>query len=464
VIPRLRDNVKVREESTGVVFFYEGSHYFLSYFEAFVLSLFDGKNSVDDLVSLLGGLKNSPREEKIKSNILKIIKNYKNILELQHYPLRRLRFIDSYQYLLKSKIPHNESMRLESPLGIDLYLTRKCNLNCIYCFADAEHICPRGANQEDSKEMDTDLVLHLVDQMADLQVQRVSIAGGEPTLRPDLPKIVKKIVKNDIDLFLATNGYNISIELAQELKNSGLRKVQTKLDTSNSASQDLLSGVNNSRIKLIKGIMNFKKCKIEVSTVSVITSLNISQISQVIKQCVALGIDEYIPRLYAPGIWSLNGRGGSYLNPSLESIDNLNREIQELKKMYEGVMKIAPLNLSTFHKREERRIHRCPGLMSAFSILDNGLVVPCEMLADFSEKFIIGNARNEALIDIWNSKKANQWISREEFLSRSICLDCEEFRRCLGGCPWKSIVSYGEWICDPHCTRSPQIPIPFINF
>lgn len=96
----------------------------------------------------------------------------------------------------------------------------------------------------------------------------------------------------------------------------------------------------------------------------------------------------------------------------------------------------------------------CPGLISYCTILENGLIVPCEMVADFSNEFIIGDAKKTSLIDIWNSEKAKRWVLRKNPKVGEPCSSCNEFGRCKGGCPWKSIVAYGKWLCDPTCIKA----------
>ena len=98
------------------------------------------------------------------------------------------------------------------------------------------------------------------------------------------------------------------------------KELQVKLDSTNPEMQDKLSGVKGSYGKLIKGIKTLKKRSFKVSIASVATSWNILNIPEVIKLGIHLGIDDFRPRVYTPGIWALQGRGGSLLNPSCNSI------------------------------------------------------------------------------------------------------------------------------------------------
>lgn len=455
MIPALKENVRIREEPKGVVFIdIESGEYILAtFFEAFILSLFDGIKTMKDIVAILKNMKDAPDEKEIQSDINKIIQNRNIFIELIKNPLKKSRIqLDPYNFLRKPDI-FMRPMRPHAPLSADLYITRRCNLNCIYCFADAKYEGNQtGGDQYD--EMGLDRINSLIDQMAEVGIKKITLTGGEPTLRPELAEIIHRLINYGINVLLPINSHSMSDKLAQKLRDSGLEKVQVKLDAANSKTQDMLSRVRGSHKKLINGIETLKRHSFTITTVAVVTSWNIKEIPDVIKICANLGVSEVQPRVYTAGIWALNGRGGEYLNPSCESILWLEKRIRELQENYKGIMKISSLNSSILRKKEKSEMPTCPGFISTCTILENGLVVPCEMVADFSNEFIIGDVRKEPLIDIWNSEKAKRWALRKDFQFLEPCSSCDEFDRCKGGCPWKSFVAYGKWVCDPHCIRS----------
>lgn len=466
LIPVLKESIRIREEPQGAVFINaESEDYTLaSPFEAFIFSLFDGTRTVEDIASLLKSLKKAPEEREIRSDIYRFVQNKSIFIELIKKPLKKGRVqVDPYNFLLKPDV-YKRPIRTHTPLAIDLYITRRCNLNCIYCFADAKY----EANQtggDRCDEMHLDRINSLIDQIAEMGIKKISLAGGEPTLRPDLAEIISRLINYGIEVFLPTNLFSMSDKLAQELIDSGIREVQAKLDAANPKTQDRLSRIGGSHAKLIKGIETLKRYSFKVSTVAVVTSWNIMEIPDVIRICANLGVNEVSPRIYRPGVWALHGRGGEYLNPSPESILWLEKKIRELQEKYKGIMKISSLNTSILHKKRESEVPRCPGFISTCTILENGLVVPCGTLLDFSNEFIIGDVKKEPLIDIWNSEKAERWVLRKDIEFGESCSLCDEFERCKGGCPWKSIVAYGKWVCDPHCVKAPKptkIPFPEI--
>ena len=470
LIPVLKETVRIREEPQGAVFMnvteenISGKYILTSSFEAFILSHFDGTSTIQDIANLLKVLKDSPEERTVQRDIYSFIQQRSEYVELIKNPLKKGRIQEDPLKFLSKRNIFSEPIRPYKPLWVDLYVTRECNLKCIYCFADAKYV-----NNDNKREQSKNLcnrMNSLVDQIAELEIKRILLTGGEPTLMSYLPNIIDRLTNHKIEVVLATNAYLMNGKMAQNLRESGLQRVQVKLDAANQKIQDKLSGIGGSFMKLIEGIEILKKHSFKVSVASVATSLNIKEIPHVIKMCADLGVDKVSPRIYTSGIWALNGRGGAHLNPPPDSILWLEQKISELQEKYKGVIEILSVDSSVFNKKSENEVPKCPGFISSCAILDNGSVVPCELLADFSNDFIMGDTNKDTLIDIWNSKKVERWVLRKHIKIEEPCSSCDQFDRCKGGCPWKSYVAYGNWSVDPFCIKAPKptkIPFPEIS-
>ena len=106
-------------------------------------------------------------------------------------------------------------------------VTDKCNLRCYYCMP-AEGL--ELLRHEDilSYEEITDVVRYAVSQGID----KVRLTGGEPLIRRDVVKLVQMLsgIKGIRDLSMSTNGTYMK-DLAADLANSGLNRVNVSLDT-----------------------------------------------------------------------------------------------------------------------------------------------------------------------------------------------------------------------------------------
>ncbi len=69
-------------------------------------------------------------------------------------------------------------------------------------------------------------------QLAPLGLRRLRITGGEPTIRPDLPALIRQLraVPGIQDIALSTNGVKLP-ELARPLREAGLDRINMSADS-----------------------------------------------------------------------------------------------------------------------------------------------------------------------------------------------------------------------------------------
>ncbi len=91
-------------------------------------------------------------------------------------------------------------------LSIGVQLTTKCNFNCDHCFVDrlGDHI---------SMEILKKIILFA----KSLNCSSISFTGGEPTLHPMFPEIIKTLSVNGLKFTMVTNGWNF-VDFYQSIK------------------------------------------------------------------------------------------------------------------------------------------------------------------------------------------------------------------------------------------------------
>ena len=102
-----------------------------------------------------------------------------------------------------------------------------CNLRCVYCMP------LRGLSFVPSPELLTAAEIEAVARAAvGVGFRKFRLTGGEPTLRPDLEEIVRRIaaVPGVQDLAMTTNAILLP-RLAKPLREAGLRRLNIHLDT-----------------------------------------------------------------------------------------------------------------------------------------------------------------------------------------------------------------------------------------
>jgi len=106
-------------------------------------------------------------------------------------------------------------------------VTDRCNYGCSYCIP---HDGVAHADRADVLSFEE--IAALVRVFVSLGVRRVRLTGGEPTVRRDLPALVRllRAIPGLADIALSTNGHLLS-ELAAPLRAAGVDRVNISLDS-----------------------------------------------------------------------------------------------------------------------------------------------------------------------------------------------------------------------------------------
>ncbi len=106
-------------------------------------------------------------------------------------------------------------------------ITDRCNFRCMYCMPlDGLQWLPK------SDILSYEEIAAIVAQLAPLGLRRLRITGGEPTIRPDLERLVALLRAIPLieDIALSTNGVRLA-ELAPRLRAAGLDRVNMSADS-----------------------------------------------------------------------------------------------------------------------------------------------------------------------------------------------------------------------------------------
>ena len=107
-------------------------------------------------------------------------------------------------------------------------LTNRCNMHCPICFADTTSEYLYEPSYEEIVEM-----LETLRNEKPVSCKAVQFSGGEPTVREDLPDILRKASElGFMQVQIATNGLKLadSVEYCRELRDAGLNTVYLQFD------------------------------------------------------------------------------------------------------------------------------------------------------------------------------------------------------------------------------------------
>lgn len=122
-------------------------------------------------------------------------------------------------------------------------ITKKCNLNCIYCHEEGE--------KDSDREMSLDTIIKIVKSATGFGIKKVKFTGGEPLMRSDFEDIIAALpeLKN---VSATTNGVLLSGRAAS-LADSGLDRVNISLPSLNREHYKSITG-SYTLPKVLEGI------------------------------------------------------------------------------------------------------------------------------------------------------------------------------------------------------------------
>lgn len=327
----------------------------------------------------------------------------------------------------------------EYPVLSEVALTYRCNLKCTFCYAG----CGCTANPVGSdKEMTVDQACQVLWKIFhQAKVPSVSFTGGEPTLVPELPDLVRYAKELGMRVNLITNGTQITRKSARALAGSGLDSAQVSIEGVTAQTHDRTVGMAGAFGKSLKAVGYLKDAGILTHSNTTLTSENFSESLQ-IPEFVSQNLenDRFSMNLLIPtGSGAVNKLTVPYsrVGKQIEKVIQLSRE-QGVEFMWYSPVPMCMFN-SLLHGLGNKGCSACDGLLSVGA---NGDVLPCASCDDS-----IGNLLTHDFKYIWQSDKAKNY--REKRFAHARCRECDHFYICHGACPlyWRQ-EGYSELISN----------------
>ena len=138
-------------------------------------------------------------------------------------------------------------------------ITDRCNYKCVYCRTGNE-----GAMYADLPFAD---YFRMARILTSLGIEKIRITGGEPLLRKGVIEFVRDLVQlrtvhgEPLDLAMTTNGHLLA-EMAQPLKDAGLRRVTVSMDAVDPAKFARITRVPTGYDNVIAGIRAARQARL----------------------------------------------------------------------------------------------------------------------------------------------------------------------------------------------------------
>lgn len=132
------------------------------------------------------------------------------------------------------------------PLYVHYGITHRCNLHC--------RMCKIYQDVKEDEEISLGQIERIFELLKRLGALYVSIGGGEPFLREDLPLVIRLLRRKGFMVRLLTNGTFSDERLIKNLVLEGLREISISLDTLDSQKQDYICNKKGAWERIMRSI------------------------------------------------------------------------------------------------------------------------------------------------------------------------------------------------------------------
>ncbi|MGQ9719884.1 MAG: radical SAM/SPASM domain-containing protein [Candidatus Jordarchaeum sp.] len=341
---------------------------------------------------------------------------------------------------LRNKINKIKSSNPGSAIPVvSLKITNECNLKCLHCSSDSG--LPLH-NELTLKE-----IQNLIDKLSKIGVKRITLSGGEPTIRKDFWDILCYLDNLDIQVSLFTHGFFFNRNFVDRLSNLNVSGVRISIDGGEAETHDKIRGVKGSFSKAVKAVKLCSEAELMIVIVSVIMKNNLPEIKKIIELAEKNHVPAYFRRFHPIG----RGLKNIHLMPSAEEL----KEATSIIGSYYGEDLI----------REMINYLELVGgwcyIGNRMCIEPDGNVVLCPSLPH-----VMGNIRKICIEEIWNKIKNSKicdMIQQRKIAGK--CSNCSLIKICGGGCRADAYGLTGNILSeDPLCWNQPsETSLPILN-
>jgi SynChlorMet cassette radical SAM/SPASM protein ScmE len=330
---------------------------------------------------------------------------------------------------------------MRTPREVGIEITARCNLHCRYCYFFENPAV-------DYRDLPAEEWLRFFDELGRLQVMEVTIAGGEPFIRHDLPQVLEGIVRNRMRFSLLSNGSLIEDEIASFIASTGrCNYVQVSIDGSSAQIHDIVRG-KGSFEGALRGIRLLKRHGIPVAVRVTIHHYNVHDLENIASLLLeGLGLPSFSTNS-AGYLGSCQRNAGGVLltieerGVAMETLLRLNEKYHGRISAMAGPLAEARVWVEMEKARREGadpflnggRLTACGCPANKIAVRSDGVIVPCSMLAHIR----LGRINQDSLETVWRESQAlNRLRSRQiiPLTDFEFCAGCEYLPYCTGNCP-----------------------------
>jgi radical SAM protein with 4Fe4S-binding SPASM domain len=285
-----------------------------------------------------------------------------------------------------------EAAQKNIPLSVFVELTRKCNLDCYYCYQKL---------YTSKKELSLSKWKKVLKELADIGTLYLTFSGGEPFLRKDFYEILSCARSLDFAVSTITNGLLLQNGWSEKLADLGVMDVGVSFHAAEEEVHDILAGHAGSFKKALNTVKLLVAAGVKVVIKHSVSRMNFGEYKKLQKLAESEGCAFECDSIILPS-----------------NVDEVSQYSLGLNQ-HHTFLKDMDMRPGMFCvKKGDTSILHCDAGRSLCGISPRGEVFPCIILP-----ITLGNLNTTSFKEIWNGETVRQFRFQEENLSDA-CNEC----------------------------------------
>lgn len=318
-------------------------------------------------------------------------------------------------------------------------ITFACNMRCLHCGTAAGKVRPDELTAAEAQA--------LIDELAGLGCEMITLSGGEPLLRKDWREMTARIIGHGMKAYLVSNGYAVDQKTVDDFKRLEFTNVGISFDGTEKT-HEYIRQSKGSFARAINAMRLMEKTGIRFCALTQVSNINLHELDDIRKFLIDAGCKEWRIQMT-----TLTGRMQKDFVLSLENYPRLIDKLLEFKKDNTILIDVGE-NIGYYGCKGLALNDNMPHLgcyagVRVAGIESNGNVKGC---LSMQEQFVEGNIRESSFTEIWNNPKGfayNRKFTRDT--ASGVCHECKYLPLCRGGCATTSVSASGNRADNPYC-------------
>jgi MoaA/NifB/PqqE/SkfB family radical SAM enzyme len=254
------------------------------------------------------------------------------------------------------------------PLSGTFELTHRCNLACVHCYVN---LAPNDREAQ-RRELTTEEVCRVLDQLADAGVLWLTFSGGEPLLRADFADIYRYAHAKGFILQVFTNATLITARIVQLFVEHPPKQVEITQYGYTPETYDRVTDMGAQYDRFARGLERLRTAGIKVTLKAMALKDNASEVPAIRRWAQQEGLDFRFDAVLSPRI----DGGRKPLAQRLSPLEVAAIEVEDEERQVEFADYCGPR--VGFQPRDDRR-YQCYAGVSSFFIDPYGKLHLCAL-------------------------------------------------------------------------------------